>query len=114
MEKIFYEHIWQMADHLGKSIEAVRYMIIRGRLPDPRVTPVDPNTLVYPKPLPKGGRLNPSTKRRIANNGHTDDSKFITIGDLVKRLDLIETRLSALENKTHSNINSNVSFITKD
>ena len=97
-EKVFYQHVWQVADHFGKSIESIKYHIGRGRLPDPRIEPVDPDTLVWPAAIPRGSKLFPKLPRKTTDR-HQLNERFITIGDIVNMINDLKARIETLEGR---------------
>ncbi len=104
-QKRYYHHVWEMADHFGKTIEAVRHHIQTGRLPNPKVKPVDPDTLVYPPKLPRGARLDPNLKRDHADldKKHKYDGNYITIKEIMHIMTDLDERVKKLEMMGNNN-----------
>lgn len=100
-DKTYYRHIWQLADHFRKTPECIKYHIAMGNLPDPRLAPVDPDTLVFPKPKPRGARLNVNLRRKIDDpaNKHKLHSEFITIAEIVDMLNILADKIKVLEER---------------
>lgn len=97
-DKIYYRHIYQIADHFGKSLECIKYHIKYNGLPDPRIQPVDPDTLVWPKPKARGARLNVDKKRPIGDKTeHVLNNRYITIAEIVDQINSLSEKINKIE-----------------